>query len=41
MSRLVRRGGRTIIGRMVMGIWVVLPLIPVMAALCTWLLGVG
>ncbi len=41
MSRLVRRAGRTVIGRMVMSVWVVLPLIPAMAALWSWLLGVG
>lgn len=39
MSRRMRRARRTLFGGMLMSVWVVLPLLPALAALCSWYLG--
>ena len=36
----MRRAGRTVFGAMLMSVWVVVPLLPLMAALWSWYLGV-
>ena len=38
--RRVRRAGRSLFGRAVMSIWLVLPLFPLLGALYSWFAGV-
>ncbi len=40
MTRRIRRAGRRAFGGALMGVWVVLPMFPVLGALATWWVGV-
>jgi hypothetical protein len=40
MMRRLRRAGGRVFGGALMGVWVVLPLLPVLGALTTWWLGI-
>jgi hypothetical protein len=36
----MRRSGRALFARALMGVWIVVPLFPLLGALCSWWVGV-